>query len=76
MNYKQFSSPTTKMVIFPANEFGFNKMMEPLSITYGVDVRLFLNDVFPGKWIGKRGPIEWPARSPDLSPLDFYFGVI
>ena len=22
--------------------------------------------------IGRRGPIEWPARSPDLTPLDFY----
>ena len=31
----------------------------------------FLDDRFPGRWIGKRGTIEWPARSPDLSPLDF-----
>ena len=21
---------------------------------------------------GRRGPVEWPPRSPDLSPLDFY----
>lgn len=28
----------------------------------------------PGKWIGRSGPIEfeWPPRSPDLTPLDFY----
>ncbi|KAJ8943757.1 hypothetical protein NQ318_011969 [Aromia moschata] len=24
------------------------------------------------KWIGRYGPICWPARSPDLSPLDFF----
>lgn len=35
------------------------------------EVREYLNDVFPGRWIGRRGPIEWPARSPDLTPMDF-----
>lgn len=30
-----------------------------------------LNDIFP-IWIGKTGTILWPARSPDLSPLDFF----
>jgi hypothetical protein len=23
-------------------------------------------------WVGRRGPVEWPPRPPDLSPLDFY----
>lgn len=32
----------------------------------------FLNATFPGQWIGRRGPTEWPARSPDLTPLDFF----
>ena len=27
---------------------------------------------FNDKWIGRCGPIEWPARSPDLSPMDFF----
>ena len=32
---------------------------------------------FPNKWIGNRGVIEWPARSPDLSPLDYFlWGMI
>ena len=35
-------------------------------------VRQWLNDRFPGRWIGRRGPIEWPPRSPDLTPLDFF----
>lgn len=24
------------------------------------------------RWIGRGGPVAWPARSPDLTPLDFY----
>lgn len=32
----------------------------------------FLNRHFPGKWIGRYGPVHWPARSPDLTPLDFF----
>lgn len=39
---------------------------------YVAPVREFLDNRFPGQWIGRRGPIEWPARSPDLSPLDFF----
>lgn len=44
---------------------------------YALTVRQWLNDTFPGAWIGRRGPIEWPARSPDLTPCDFYlWGVL
>ncbi|GBP58036.1 hypothetical protein EVAR_39752_1 [Eumeta japonica] len=32
----------------------------------------YLNNVFPNSWIGRDGPIPWPPRSPDLTPLDFY----
>lgn len=39
---------------------------------YAVDVRTYLNNVFRGRWIGRRGSIEWPPRSPDLTPLDFF----
>jgi len=39
---------------------------------YGLNVRAFLNNVFRARWIGRRGGIEWPARSPDLTPLDYF----
>lgn len=39
---------------------------------FGVVVRNYLNNVFPNRWIGRRGTIEWPARSPDLNPCDFF----
>ncbi|KMQ82062.1 transposable element tc3 transposase [Lasius niger] len=32
----------------------------------------YLNQQFPGRWMGRYGPIHWPARSPDLNPLDFF----
>lgn len=35
-------------------------------------VREFLDTHFPGRWVGRGGPIQWPPRSPDLTPLDFF----
>lgn len=31
-----------------------------------------LKETFPGKLISKRGDIEWPPRSPDLTACDFF----
>lgn len=39
---------------------------------YASAVRVYLNNQFGDRWIGRGGPIAWPARSPDLTPLDFY----
>jgi hypothetical protein len=25
-----------------------------------------------GRWVGRNGPIPWPLRSSDLTPLDFF----
>jgi hypothetical protein len=30
-----------------------------------------LNNTYPNRWIGRGSLISWPARSPDLTPLDF-----
>jgi hypothetical protein len=30
-----------------------------------------LNDTFFNRWIGRGSTINWPPRSPDLTPLDF-----
>lgn len=35
-------------------------------------VEEYLNTNFPGRWIGTHGPIRWPPKSPDLTPLDFF----
>lgn len=39
---------------------------------FTLDVREHLNDIYEDRWIGRGGPIPWPPRSPDLTPLDFY----
>lgn len=31
-----------------------------------------LEEYFPNRWISNNGPIRWPARSPDLTPMDFF----
>ena len=36
------------------------------------EVRADLNTHLPKKWIGRRGPIEWPPKSQDLSPMNFF----
>lgn len=40
---------------------------------FRVSVREFLDEQYPNRWIGRSGTIPWPARSPDLNPLDFFF---
>ena len=38
---------------------------------YSLIVRQYLDQVFPGHWIGRGGFTDWSARLPDLNPLDF-----
>ena len=39
---------------------------------YTIRVRELLNELFPNRWLGRGGPVAWPPRSPDLTPLDYY----
>lgn len=39
---------------------------------WALEVRRTLDNTFPARWIGRGGPIAWPPRSPDLTPLDFF----
>lgn len=39
---------------------------------YHREVRQFLNVNFQDRWIGRNGCHNWPPRSPDLTPLDFF----
>ena len=39
---------------------------------YSLRVRTWLHNKRPENWIGRGGPVEWPARSPDLTPCDFF----
>ena len=39
---------------------------------FTANVRNYLDRHFPARWIGRGGYVAWPARSPDLTPLDFF----
>ena len=32
----------------------------------------FLTETFQDRWMENTGPIRWPARSPDMKPLDYF----
>lgn len=38
---------------------------------FSIGPRQYLNEAYPNRWIGRGGFRSWPARSPDLNPLDF-----
>jgi hypothetical protein len=35
-------------------------------------IKKHLDIEMAGRWISRGGPITWPLRSPDLTPLDFF----
>ena len=39
---------------------------------YAVIVREWIDEKFPGCWIGRCGSFNWPAPSPDLTPCYFF----
>ena len=39
---------------------------------YYCEVREYLDVLLPNSWLGRVVPIEFPARSPDLTPMDFF----
>lgn len=47
-------------------------MQDGAPVHYASDVRDWLDENFSARWIGRRGAIDWPARSPDLTPTDFF----
>ena len=39
---------------------------------YTRHMRKYLNESFPNGWLGRGGPVAWPPKSPDPTPLDYY----
>ena len=42
---------------------------------WGSDVRRFLDETFPNRWIGRDGPTPWPPRPPDITPWFLFMAV-
>ncbi|GFT66548.1 DUF4817 domain-containing protein [Nephila pilipes] len=55
---------------FEQEEFYFQQDGAPPH--YHRDVRSFLDGILPNRWIGLLGFVEYPPRSPDLTPPDFF----
>jgi hypothetical protein len=45
-------------------------------VHFSKQVRAWLDEKFDGRWVGRGGPISWAPRSPDLTPLDFFYGAM
>lgn len=43
---------------------------------WGIVVGGYFGTLLPGKWIGRDGPVQWSARSPDLNPLDSFMSIL
>ncbi|CAF3903735.1 unnamed protein product, partial [Rotaria sp. Silwood1] len=54
------------------NSESFVFMHDGVPAHYGSNVRDWLDENFPARWIGHRGALDWPARSPDLTPADYF----
>lgn len=58
------------MELFPETDIIFQQDGAPPH--FALNVREYLDAVFPNQWIGRRGPYEWPPHSPNLAPPDFF----
>lgn len=56
----------------PNNNFWYQLDGAPAHSTYYVNQEI--TALFEDRWIGPNGPWLWPARSPDLTPVDFFMG--
>lgn len=56
--------------VFGDEEFYFQQDGAPPH--YHRDVTSYLDEILPNRWVGRRGSVEYPPRSPDLTPLDFF----
>lgn len=46
--------------------------MRPLQYPYtNIAMKKQLTGTYGHRWIGNRGSVRWPPRSPDLNPMDF-----
>lgn len=41
---------------------------------FTLNVRNYLNEQYPNRWLGRGNdaPAHWPARSPDMTPMDYF----
>lgn len=60
----------TKLLDLPDDQFFFQG--DGATPHHALLVRVYFDETFPNRYIERRGSIEWPARSPDLTSLDYF----
>ncbi|OXU22739.1 hypothetical protein TSAR_012347 [Trichomalopsis sarcophagae] len=76
-NYLRFLREDLPMlldeVVTPEQQQHIILMHDGAPAHFAIDVSNHLDNLFPGRWIGRGGPTPWPARSADLNPLDYFY---
>ena len=72
MSPKRYIHTSNKCICehFVEEDFYFQQDGTPLH--YHHDVTSFLNERLLNRWIGQKGFVEYPPRSPYLTPLDYF----
>ena len=68
--FNTFLVPELRRFSFPLHQVLFQQDGATPHTTRAVLARP--RQLFPGKLISKKGDVQWPPRSPDLSPLDVF----
>jgi hypothetical protein len=45
------------------------------SSRFASNIKMMLSETSAESWIGRGGPMNWPAHSPKLTSTDFIYGV-
>ena len=71
---QEFIGPQTTEMFGDDGKFFFQQDEAPPH--YHRDVRDYLDAVFSRSWIERRGFNEYPPRSPNLTPMYFFLGIL
>ncbi|KAG5893504.1 hypothetical protein JTB14_031647 [Gonioctena quinquepunctata] len=69
-NFKRSASSTAGGSSF-GRQKGYVFMHDGAPAHFSQVARQHLTETYANQWIGRGGPHKWPARSPDLNPLDY-----
>lgn len=72
LQFLQDNLPELLQDIPIANRQGMWFMHDGAPAHYSHIVTDYLNTTYGHRWVGRNGPVKWPPRSPDLTPLDYF----
>ena len=73
LNLLQQSVKPSNTEDYEDEEFYFQQDGAPPN--YHRDARFFLDEILSNRWTGQKGFVEYPSRSPNLTPTKFFMGT-